>query len=177
MILGFEGPVHGFLPSNEHGPASYWPPLRNVKKQRHQYNVTENEIGSLEHHALKAASEHADHFLLERPSNSNNWTASWAGPRSGSPRYDAELFGHWWHEGPEFLNFLARKVINEQKDLSLITLAESLAAMIPAGWSSQRQRLERGKLLAWTGVIGGELTARVGIGPWIFELVYPGWER
>ena len=35
--------------------------------------------------------------------------------------YDAELFGHWWYEGPEFLDFLARKLFNEQKSLALIT--------------------------------------------------------
>ena len=40
--------------------------------------------------------------------------------------YDAELFGHWWSEGPEFLDFLARKTFNEQKALTLITPAEYL---------------------------------------------------
>jgi 1,4-alpha-glucan branching enzyme len=27
--------------------------------------------------------------------------------------YDAELFGHWWYEGPEFLNFVFRKIHRE----------------------------------------------------------------
>jgi len=40
--------------------------------------------------------------------------------------YDAELFGHWWYEGPEFLDFLARKAFNEQKCLGLITPGEYL---------------------------------------------------
>ena len=25
--------------------------------------------------------------------------------------YDAELFGHWWYEGPEFLDYFARKLV------------------------------------------------------------------
>jgi 1,4-alpha-glucan branching enzyme len=40
--------------------------------------------------------------------------------------YDAELFGHWWYEGPEFLDFLARKLCHEQREISLITPGEYL---------------------------------------------------
>jgi 1,4-alpha-glucan branching enzyme len=41
--------------------------------------------------------------------------------------YDAELFGHWWYEGPEFLDFLVRKLCHDQKNtLSLFTPGEYL---------------------------------------------------
>jgi len=40
--------------------------------------------------------------------------------------YDAELFGHWWYEGPEFLDYLARKLCYDQKIISLITPGEYL---------------------------------------------------
>jgi 1,4-alpha-glucan branching enzyme len=40
--------------------------------------------------------------------------------------YDAELFGHWWYEGPEWLNFLFRKVHHDQKTIKLITPSEYL---------------------------------------------------
>jgi 1,4-alpha-glucan branching enzyme len=40
--------------------------------------------------------------------------------------YDAELFGHWWFEGPMWLNFLIRKISKENKALQLITLGEYL---------------------------------------------------
>ncbi|HEV2455595.1 MAG TPA: 1,4-alpha-glucan branching protein domain-containing protein, partial [Verrucomicrobiae bacterium] len=40
--------------------------------------------------------------------------------------YDAELFGHWWHEGVDFLNFFARKLVHDQKIVELITPAEYL---------------------------------------------------
>ena len=40
--------------------------------------------------------------------------------------YDAELFGHWWYEGPEFLDALARKMFSEQKVVELITPGEYL---------------------------------------------------
>ncbi|MEI9864394.1 MAG: hypothetical protein WDN00_07520 [Limisphaerales bacterium] len=40
--------------------------------------------------------------------------------------YDAELFGHWWYEGPEFLDFFARMAFNDQKAIELITPGEYL---------------------------------------------------
>ena len=40
--------------------------------------------------------------------------------------YDAELFGHWWFEGPSWLNHLVRKIALEQEKVRLITLSEYL---------------------------------------------------
>src|ERR1035437_5572076 len=37
-----------------------------------------------------------------------------------------ELFGHWWYEGPEFLDLFVRKACCDQKVFELITPAESL---------------------------------------------------
>jgi 1,4-alpha-glucan branching enzyme len=35
--------------------------------------------------------------------------------------YDAELFGHWWFEGPQWLNFLIRKIRYDQNTIALTT--------------------------------------------------------
>jgi 1,4-alpha-glucan branching enzyme len=40
--------------------------------------------------------------------------------------YDAELFGHWWYEGPEFLDYFVRKAYYDQKVFTLITPSEYL---------------------------------------------------
>ena len=40
--------------------------------------------------------------------------------------YDAELFGHWWYEGPIWLNCLIRKIAHDQKTIRLTTLSEYL---------------------------------------------------
>lgn len=37
--------------------------------------------------------------------------------------FDAELFGHWWFEGPQWLNRLIRKIDLEQKTIRLNTLS------------------------------------------------------
>jgi 1,4-alpha-glucan branching enzyme len=41
--------------------------------------------------------------------------------------YDAELFGHWWFEGPQFLNYFIRKLVYDQKVVELLTPSDYLA--------------------------------------------------
>ena len=41
--------------------------------------------------------------------------------------FDAELFGHWWFEGPQFLNLLIRKIAHEQGQISLSNPTSYLA--------------------------------------------------
>jgi 1,4-alpha-glucan branching enzyme len=77
-------------------------------------------------HALHAASQHAGHFLGERIEQVKQIAPLLDRPPIIVAPYDAELFGHWWYEGPEFLDFLARKLCNEQKILELITPGEYL---------------------------------------------------
>ncbi len=77
-------------------------------------------------HALAAASEHARHFLAERIAQVQQVAPLLDRPPIIVAPYDAELFGHWWYEGPEFLDFLARKLCQEQKIVSLITPGEYL---------------------------------------------------
>ena len=38
--------------------------------------------------------------------------------------YDAELYGHWWYEGPDWLYVLFKKIYYDQCDFSLITPSE-----------------------------------------------------
>ena len=40
--------------------------------------------------------------------------------------YDAELFGHWWYEGPQWLEFLIKKIHYDQNTVRLITAHEYL---------------------------------------------------
>jgi len=73
-------------------------------------------------HALAAASTHAQHFLDERLAQVRKLEGILDRPPIIVAPYDAELFGHWWYEGPEFLDFLVRKLCQEQPaTLSLLT--------------------------------------------------------
>jgi 1,4-alpha-glucan branching enzyme len=76
--------------------------------------------------ALDAAAEHAQHFLAARVAQIQRVEAIIKRPPLLVSPYDAELFGHWWFEGPEFLDSLVRKIPRDASSLSLLTAEEYL---------------------------------------------------
>ena len=59
--------------------------------------------------AAGRAREHAAHFLQARETQVGYLAESMGGkPALITAPYDAELFGHWWHEGPQWLEHLFR---------------------------------------------------------------------
>ena len=53
--------------------------------------------------------------------------------------FDTELFGHWWFEGPQFIDFFFRKLHFDQSEIVAITPGDFLDSGIPI----QRQRPTR----------------------------------
>jgi 1,4-alpha-glucan branching enzyme len=76
--------------------------------------------------AEKAAEAHATHFLEQRRQQIREISGLRFDPIVVVP-FDAELFGHWWFEGPRFLERFIRKAASEQ-DLRLTTPSDYLAA-------------------------------------------------
>lgn len=76
--------------------------------------------------ALRAADEHASHFLRSRMAQFEKLGAVMDRQPIVVAPYDAELFGHWWYEGPEFLNFFVRKAACDQTVFRLSTPGEYL---------------------------------------------------
>src|SRR5262249_12245075 len=77
--------------------------------------------------ATNKAAIHAGNFMFNRQGQVTQLEPLlWRKPLIVSP-YDAELFGHWWFEGPQFLNFLIRKIHYDQSDLKLATPLDYLA--------------------------------------------------
>jgi 1,4-alpha-glucan branching enzyme len=76
--------------------------------------------------ALEAADEHANHFLAARIAQVERLSEILDRPPIVLAPYDAELFGHWWYEGPEFLDLFMRKAFCDQKVFTLITPQEYL---------------------------------------------------
>jgi len=65
--------------------------------------------------AIYKAGEHAAHFVDERTKQVDELTPLIdRKPLIVSP-YDAELFGHWWFEGPEFLGNVFREMDKSEK--------------------------------------------------------------
>jgi 1,4-alpha-glucan branching enzyme len=76
--------------------------------------------------ALRVAGEHAGHFLGARMEQARKLAGLMDRPPLLLAPYDAELFGHWWYEGPEFIDALVRKLLHDQKIIGLITPQEYL---------------------------------------------------
>ena len=76
--------------------------------------------------AESKAREHGGHFVFCRQHQAR-FLKSQLGcnPLIVAP-YDAELFGHWWYEGPEFLEQVFRTAQYTQDDFKLCTLREYL---------------------------------------------------
>jgi 1,4-alpha-glucan branching enzyme len=77
--------------------------------------------------AREKAAEDASHFLGERIKQAHELRETFEGrpPLVVSP-YDAELYGHWWYEGPQFIDFLFRKIHFDQDSISAITPGDFL---------------------------------------------------
>jgi len=77
--------------------------------------------------AEEAAEAHANHFLQQRQAQFRQLAAADVDPIVVVP-FDAELFGHWWFEGPRFLEAFIRKIARDQQDFRLTTPSEYLAS-------------------------------------------------
>ncbi len=78
------------------------------------------------HMAREKAAEHAGNFMFNRQKQVEYlFDLMQKKPIIISP-YDAELYGHWWYEGPMWLDFLIRKISCDQDTVRMITPSEYL---------------------------------------------------
>ena len=77
--------------------------------------------------ARQAAAAHAANFMFNREKQIEHLEHSMGDrkPIIVAP-YDAELYGHWWYEGPMWLDFLIRKIRYDQDTVALTTPGEYL---------------------------------------------------
>lgn len=76
--------------------------------------------------AREKAAIHAGNFMFNRQRQVEHLRAHMDRPPIVVAPYDAELFGHWWFEGPQWLDFLVRKIAYDQDTVALITPSEYL---------------------------------------------------
>lgn len=101
--------------------------------------------------ALQVAADQAQHFLESRMTQLQRLGNIIERPGLLVSPYDAELFGHWWYEGPEFLDYFMRKTVFDQRAVRLTTPQEYLAdhpthqivSPAPSTWG------EEGHLKVW----------------------------
>ncbi len=84
--------------------------------------------------ALERTREHAKHFVrittetLERYGNNGAAASILTAP------FDAELFGHWWFEGPEWLKNVALEFAKPESRIKLISCTDYLDQFPPAAY-------------------------------------------
>ncbi|MFH1768547.1 MAG: 1,4-alpha-glucan branching protein domain-containing protein [Candidatus Omnitrophota bacterium] len=71
--------------------------------------------------AREKAAEHAGNFMFNREKQIEHLCGILGRKPILVAPYDAELYGHWWFEGIDWLNFLIRKICCDQKTVKLIT--------------------------------------------------------
>ena len=72
------------------------------------------------------AERHAGHYLTGRIAQIEHLSKVMDRKPLILAPYDAELFGHWWWEGPTWIDYLIRKTATQQETVKLITLSEYL---------------------------------------------------
>ena len=83
--------------------------------------------------------------------------------------YDAELFGHWWYEGPMWLDFLIRKLIFDQDEIKMITASEYLS-------ENPRNQVITPSLSSWGWKGYSEMWLQ-GANDWIYRHLHIASER
>jgi 1,4-alpha-glucan branching enzyme len=96
------------------------------------YRITGRDVGLGDkslydpYWAKKKAADHAGNFMFNRQRQIDYWAKTLnIAPLVVAP-YDAELFGHWWYEGPWFLDALFRKSSQQQDSYQVVHLADYL---------------------------------------------------
>lgn len=87
---------------------------------------TDQKLPYIRVRAIEKAADHAGNFMFNREKQVEHlFDFMGRKPIIVAP-YDAELLGHWWYEGPQFLDFLIRKVAFDQDTIRLATPTDYL---------------------------------------------------
>ena len=119
--------------------------------------------------AEQKLADHAGNFLFNRGKQAEYlYGLMGQKPLIVSP-YDAELFGHWWFEGPKWLEMLLRKMHHDQDTVKTTTPAEYLAA-------NPRNQVVTPTLSSW-GYNGYAEVWLNGSNDWVYRHLHKASER
>lgn len=76
--------------------------------------------------ADEKAALHAGNFMFNRQHQIHHLSGFMDRPPIIVAPYDAELFGHWWFEGPQWLNYLIRQIACDQDVIEMVTPSDYL---------------------------------------------------
>lgn len=109
------------------------------------------------------AKEHARHFVESRKQQARTLAERLGQPPVITACYDAELFGHWWYEGPAFLEEMLRLLANDD-----VVRARTTVDVLDAGGDLPRQNIAPS---TW----GAESSNKVWLNPettWVYPQLH-----
>jgi len=119
--------------------------------------------------AADKAAEHAGNFMFNRQKQIEHIHGVInKKPIIISP-YDAELYGHWWHEGPLWLDYLFRKIHFDQDVIRLVTPFQYLQ-------ENPRNQVITPSMSSW-GWKGYSEVWLEGSNDWIYRHIHKAQER
>jgi len=74
--------------------------------------------------ARERVASHASNFLFNRQHQLRYWNSLLEKQAHIVAPYDAELFGHWWFEGPDFLKYVFKKMHYDHDEIAPVTPSE-----------------------------------------------------
>ncbi len=112
---------------------------------------------------------HAGNFMFNREKQLEYLSGAMGRPPVVVAPYDAELFGHWWYEGPLFIEHFIRKATEEQEqflvaspgDFLQLGLPLQIATPCPSSWG------DKGYHEVWLN----------GSNDWIYRHLHRGGEK
>jgi 1,4-alpha-glucan branching enzyme len=76
--------------------------------------------------ARNKAANHAGNFMFNREKQIEHLADRMDRKPIVTASYDSELFGHWWYEGPMWIDYLCRKIHYDQDVMAMVTPTEYL---------------------------------------------------
>lgn len=119
--------------------------------------------------AKSKAADHAANFMFNREKQIAHLSGFMGKKPIIVSMYDAELFGHWWYEGPDWINYLIRKINYDQKTFRLVNPFEYLL-------ENKRNQVSTPSLSSW-GYKGYAEVWLDGCNDWIYRHMHKAEER
>jgi 1,4-alpha-glucan branching enzyme len=118
--------------------------------------------------ASERTARHAEHFVAGRAAQARAASDALGQPVTLLAPYDAELFGHWWYEGPEWLD----------RVLDLTASRDDLVATDPATAASGLARIPEGRMHPSSWGAGGYASVWLDpVNDWIYRHLLRASER
>jgi 1,4-alpha-glucan branching enzyme len=124
--LGYDAPDYDYIKPYLHSDGA----RRNVGIKYHRITgkvPLHEKAHYVPEWAAGKTATHAGNFMFNRQGQARHLSPNLGRPPMIIAPYDAELYGHWWFEGPQLLFYLFKKIHYDQDEIELISPIDYLS--------------------------------------------------